>query len=123
MGVIGVILLVFFVIICILLVCLVLLQNEEGGGIGGLFGGANSTAFGSRSGNILTKTTYIFVALFFVVAFSLALINKAPAIQSLDESGVQEVVNEESGSFWVEESSVTTDSDVSNEVSTVETAE
>ena len=59
MGAIGVILLVAFVIISILLVCLVLIQNEDGEGMGGLFGGSNSQAFGARSGNVLTKTTYI----------------------------------------------------------------
>ena len=69
MGVIGVILLVAFVIVCILVVCLVLVQSEEGAGLGGLFGGASSTAFGSRSGNVLTRTTYILVTLFFLTSF------------------------------------------------------
>ena len=90
MGVIGIILLVAFVIICVLLVCVVLLQNEEGGGMGGLLGGGNSAAFGSRSGNVLTKTTYILVTLFFVSTFILAFMNKAPAVHSLDAAAAQE---------------------------------
>ena len=48
MGVIGTILLVVFVIVCVLLVLLVLLQNEEGNGMGGIFGGQNTQAFGDR---------------------------------------------------------------------------
>ena len=104
MGVIGIILLVAFVIICILLVCVVLLQNEEGGGMGGLLGGGNSVAFGSRSGNVLTKTTYILVALFFVSTFVLAFINKAPDVHSLDAAAAQEEAAS-AGGFWLDEES------------------
>ena len=103
MGVIGIILLVAFVIICILLVCLVLIQNEEGGGMGGLLGGGNSAAFGSRSGNVLTKTTYILVTLFFVATFVLAFINKAPAVHSLDAAAAQKEAATSTGGFWLDE--------------------
>ena len=102
MGVIGIILLVAFVIICVLLVCVVLLQNEEGGGMGGLLGGGNSAAFGSRSGNVLTKTTYILVTLFFVSTFILAFMNKAPAVHSLDAAATQEEAAG-NGGFWLDE--------------------
>ncbi len=103
MGAIGIILLVAFVIICILLVCIVLVQNEEGGGMGGLFGGGNSAAFGSRSGNVLTKTTYILVTLFFLSSFGLALINKAPSVKSLDSAVQQEQTGSASEGFWLDE--------------------
>lgn len=89
MGVIGVILLVAFIIICILLVCIVLIQNESGGGMGGLLGGGNSAAFGSRSGNVLTKTTYILVTLFFVSTLGLALLNKTNDVKPLSSENVQ----------------------------------
>lgn len=103
MGVIGIILLVAFVIICILLVCLVLIQNEGGNGMGGLLGGGNSTAFGSRSGNVLTKTTYILVTLFFVATFVLAFINKAPSVHSLDAAAAQEEAAASSADgFWLD---------------------
>lgn len=117
MGVIGIILLVAFVIICVLLVCVVLLQNEEGGGMGGLLGGGNSAAFGSRSGNVLTKTTYVLVTLFFVATFILAFINKAPSVHSLDAAAAQEEATG-AGSFWLDEE---TTSDAAAEV--VETAD
>lgn len=105
MGVIGIILLVAFVIICVLLVCLVLIQNEGGNGMGGLLGGGNSTAFGSRSGNVLTKTTYILVTLFFVATFVLAFINKAPAVRSLDAAAAQEEASTSAGGSWLDEES------------------
>lgn len=101
MGVIGVILLVAFVIVCILAICLILIQNEEGAGLGGLFGGASSTAFGSRSGNILTRTTYILVTLFFLTSFGLAIINKTPTVK-LEADSVE--TTESAGNFWDAES-------------------
>lgn len=108
MGVIGVILLVAFVIICILLVCLVLIQNEEGGGFGGLFGGGGSQAFGSRSGNVLTKTTYILVALFFLSSFGLALLNKTPVTKGL-EGAVQQTQEAAGSPEWWQEPGSNTD--------------
>lgn len=113
MSVIGIILLVAFVIICILLVCLVLLQNEEGNGLGGLFGGA-STTFGSRSGNVLTKTTYVLVTLFFVCAFALALINKKPTVTITQEESTEVVESE--GSFWETDSSATQEGSIEEAV-------
>ncbi|CEM60799.1 preprotein translocase subunit SecG [Treponema phagedenis] len=90
MSAISIVLLVFFVIICFLLVGLVLLQNEEGDSLGGLFAGGSNSAFGSRSGNILTKTTYVLLALFFVTTFFLAWLNKSPAIDDLQKAAQQQ---------------------------------
>ena len=101
MGVIGIILLIAFVIICVLLVGLVLIQNEEGGGMGGLLGGGNSIAFGSRSGNVLTKTTYTFVALFFLTSFGLAFLNKAPEVKAPDASVLGETPAID-GKTWID---------------------
>ena len=88
MGVIGIILLVVFIIICVLLVGVILLQKDEGGGLGGLFGGGAS-AFGSRSQTVITKTTYVFVALFFLTTFGLALLNKSSSVDSLSDAAAQ----------------------------------
>ena len=76
MAALNIILLVLFVITCVLIIFLVLLQNEEGDSIGGLFAGGSNSAFGSRSGNILTKSTYILVTIFFASTFLLAVLNK-----------------------------------------------
>ena len=55
MGIIGIVLLVIMAISAVLLVLVVLVQDDQGEGIGGIFGGGSNTAFGSRSGNVLTR--------------------------------------------------------------------
>jgi preprotein translocase subunit SecG len=77
MNIIKSILLVVFVIIAILLVLLVLVQNEEGNGMGSAFGGGQSAAFGSHSASILTKTTGVLVALFFIIIFAFSFLNRS----------------------------------------------
>ncbi len=102
MGIIGIVLLVVFIVICILLVGIILLQKDEGGGLGGLFGGGGS-AFGSRSQTVITKTTYVFVFLFFVTTFGLAMLNRAPSVESLSEAASQvEGVQATDGQDWLE---------------------
>jgi protein translocase SecG subunit len=73
----GIALLIVFVISAILLVLIVLVQDDQGEGLGGIFGGGSSTAFGSRSGNILTKVTSVIAAIFFIIAFMFAWINRS----------------------------------------------
>ena len=105
MGVIGIILLIAFVIICILLVGIVLIQRESGDGLGGLFGSGNSAAFGSRSQTVITKTTYVLTALFFVTTFVLAFLNKAPAVADLDKEAGQTQAAETTGTggaYWLD---------------------
>jgi preprotein translocase subunit SecG len=108
MGTIGIILLVVFIVISILLIGIVLIQSEEGGGMGGLFGGAGSATFGSRSQTVITKTTYILVTLFFVISFSLAFVNKTPQVSNL-EAAAQQVQSAEGGESkqWIDAESTT----------------
>lgn len=73
----AVLLLILFVIACLLLIFLVIIQDEDSDSIGGIFAGGSGSAFGSRSSNIVIKITYVLGALFFVTAFSMALINKS----------------------------------------------
>ena len=87
MGILGIVLLVFFVIIAILLILLVLVQNEEGSGLGGLFAGGSGSAFGSRSGNFLTKTTTILGTLFLIISLGMALMNRSPAGTGVERAG------------------------------------
>ena len=112
MGIIGVIFLVVFVIIFILLVCLVLVQSEEGGGMGGLFGDSSSKAVGSRSGNVLTKTPYTLVPLFFVTTFILAFLNRAPEAKQLDTSVLEIQTTVQDGKSWLDEDKETTGNDI-----------
>jgi preprotein translocase subunit SecG len=89
MGILGILLLVFFVIIAVLLILLVLIQNEEGDSLGGIFAGGSGSAFGSRSGNILTRTTSVLGALFLVISLSLALVNRSPGDSGVEAAGRQ----------------------------------
>ncbi|MDR3324544.1 MAG: preprotein translocase subunit SecG [Spirochaetaceae bacterium] len=86
MNILNVFLLVAFIVVAVLLILLVLIQNEEGDGMGGIFGGGSSSAFGSRSGNVLTKASSILGALFFIICLSLALLNRTPS----EDRGVEE---------------------------------
>jgi len=78
MEILSIVLLVLFVIIAILLVGMVLIQDEQGDGLAGMFGGGSTSTFGSRSGNVLTKTTSVLGGLFIVVALFLAVVYKTP---------------------------------------------
>lgn len=115
MGVIGTLLLVFLGIISVLLILIVLIQNEEGDGLGGIFGGSTNSAFGARSGNILTKITTVLSVLFFAIAIVFALVLARPSkdlaisasnssfdggsfsqkIEAIENSGLDEALNEE----------------------------
>jgi preprotein translocase subunit SecG len=89
MGILGVLLLIFFVIAAVLLILIVLIQNEEGDSLGGIFAGGSGSAFGSRSGNVLTRTTSILGAVFLILSFSLALINRSPGGTGVEAAGRQ----------------------------------
>ena len=111
MGAIGVVLLVAFIIVCVLLILLVSVQDNENG-MGGVFGGRGTAAFGSHSASVLTKATAVFVVLFFVLAFGLALVNKKPSIEKdliVDEATATEEVSttENTNSDWWDESETT----------------
>lgn len=105
MGAIGVVLLVAFIVVCVLLILLVSIQDDGENGMGGLFGGRGSAAFGSHSASVLTKATAVFVTLFFVLAFGLALVNKKPSIEK------DLVVDETAAEATAEESTAATESD------------
>jgi preprotein translocase subunit SecG len=101
MGILSVVLLVFFVIVAILLVLMVLIQNEEGDGLGGIFGGGSSTAFGSRSGNVLTRTTTVLGTLFLVISLGLALLSRTPSGRGVVEEGIK--LSSEAETKWLDE--------------------
>ena len=98
MSGISIALLVFFIIVAFLIVGLVLLQNEEGDSLGGLFSGGSNSAFGSRSGNILTRATYTLITLFFVVTFFLAWLNKSPGDSGLQQDA--QIQQAETATEW-----------------------
>ena len=106
MGTIGIVLLVFFIIICVLLVLLVCIQSDNEDGMGGLLGGRGTAAFGSHSASVLTKATAVMVVLFFILTFSLALVNKKPKTDKFVDSIAEEEIADEAstseGNWWDE---------------------
>lgn len=82
MSTLGIVLLVAFIIVCVLLVLLVVIQDDGENGMGGLLGGRGTAAFGSHSASVLTKTTRVFVFLFFGLAVALALVTKKPSVDA-----------------------------------------
>ena len=105
MGTIGIVLLVFFVIVCLLLVLLVSIQDDGENGMG-LLGGRGTAAFGSHSGSVLTKTTFVLVFLFFALSLGLALVNKKPKTDKFIDSISEEetAAPSESTSNWWDDS-------------------
>jgi preprotein translocase subunit SecG len=102
MGILSTVLLVFFVITAILLILLVLVQNEEGDSLGGIFAGGSGSAFGSRSGNVLTRATTVLGALFLVVSLGLALLNRTPGGSGVERAG-RELSGGTTAGNWLED--------------------
>jgi|TergutMp193P3_1026864.scaffolds.fasta_scaffold00428_3 preprotein translocase subunit SecG len=101
MGILSVVLLVFFVIIAVLLILLVLVQNEEGDSLGGIFAGGSGSAFGSRSGNVLTRATTVLGALFLIISLGLALLSRTPGGTGIEAEG-RRLSTEVEGANWLE---------------------
>ncbi len=75
-----------FLFLSFIMILLVLIQKGRGGGLSGAFGGSGgNTAFGAKTGDVLTWATSIVFALFVTLAAALGLIcdnlpgNKPPA--------------------------------------------
>src|ERR1041384_5844364 len=64
-----------FIFVCVFLILLVLIQKGRGGGLASAFGGAGgNTAFGSKTGDVLTWATSIVFGIFLVLAITLNLL-------------------------------------------------
>ena len=72
------VLLVIHVIVSLFLIFIILIQSGKGEGLSDVFGGGSSqtTIFGSRTGNFLTKATTASAIIFMITCLSLALISK-----------------------------------------------
>jgi preprotein translocase subunit SecG len=68
-------LMVLFVFVCLFLILLILIQKGRGGGLASAFGGAGgNTAFGSKTGDVLTWATSIVFGIFLLLAVGLNLL-------------------------------------------------
>jgi preprotein translocase subunit SecG len=65
---------VIAMVVCVFLILLVLIQKGRGGGLTGAFGGAGAnTAFGSKTGDVLTWATSVVFGIFLILFIGLNL--------------------------------------------------
>ena len=77
MGVLMGIAITLFIIISVFLILLILIQKGRGGGLASAFGGAGgNTAFGSKTGDVLTWATSIVFGVFLLLSVTLNLLAK-----------------------------------------------
>jgi preprotein translocase subunit SecG len=90
-----------FVIACVVLVLLVLIQRGRGGGLSGAFGGAGgNTAFGSKTGDVLTWATSVVFVLFVLLSMGLVWSGNAynaGATQIIPAAADEPVISDEVG--------------------------
>ena len=81
--------LLFFV--CVILILLILIQKGRGGGLSGAFGGGGggSTAFGSKTGDVLTWATSILFGVFMILAIGVNLVANKRQANWNEKAGVQ----------------------------------
>lgn len=101
MTILGIIMTVLFSIISLFLILIIMIQDDQGEGLGGIFGGGSQSTFGSSSGNVLTRFTSILGALFIVLAFGLAWVNRTQSEENLIKAARQESAQQESAEWWV----------------------
>lgn len=78
-----------FLLISIVMILIVLIQRPQGGGLGGAFGaggsggggGAGQTAFGTKTGDVLTGGTIAIFVLFITFAIILNFVTRPPEAQ------------------------------------------
>jgi preprotein translocase subunit SecG len=101
MGILGILLLALLVISAVLLVLVVLLQDDQGEGLGGIFGGgASTTAFGSRSGNVLTRFTAVLATVFLLCVVGVAYLNRSPTTGNVIGAARQEALQGKTPDWW-----------------------
>ena len=64
-----------FAIVSVFMILLILIQKGRGGGLASAFGGAGgNTAFGSKTGDVLTWATSVIFGIFLILAIAMNLI-------------------------------------------------
>jgi preprotein translocase subunit SecG len=63
-----------FFFLAVVMMAIILIQPGSSGGLG-FIGGGSQSAFGTKTGNVMTKLTTVLAALFFISAFVLGYLN------------------------------------------------
>ncbi len=100
---------ILFFLVSLLLMAVVLIQPGSSSGLG-IFGGGSQSAFGTKTGNVMTKFTTVLAALFLIVSFVLGYLNARQGrvetkelidikeqVEELPEAGTERGVGEEIG--------------------------
>ena len=111
MALIGIVLLVLLVISALLLILLVLVQDDQGEGVGGIFSGGSNTAFGSRTGNVLTRFTTVLAAVFLFCCLGLAWVNRSGDAGNVVGKAREQALSGETTQWWVESDATGTGTD------------
>ena len=89
---------IFYILLfvtCLFLILLVLIQKGRGGGLSSSFGGGGgNTAFGAKTGDVLTWTTSIVFLVFMLLAVGLNLVSNARQKAWNDAHGIHNVSTE-----------------------------
>jgi len=90
------IILVIHIIVSLFLIFIILIQSSKGEGLADVFGGGSSqtTIFGTRTGNFLTKATTASAIIFMITCLSLAFISKRQAGSVVQQGLMKEQVKE-----------------------------
>jgi len=81
-----------FIFVCLILILLVLIQKGRGGGLASAFGGSGgSTAFGTKTGDVLTWATSIVFGVFLLLAIALNLISNHRQKAENDKAAAQKI--------------------------------
>jgi|GEM_PF-5929425 preprotein translocase subunit SecG len=95
-GLVGMLSVTFFVV-CALMILVILAQKPRGGGLAGAFGGAGGastqTAFGAKTGDVMTWTTIVLFVLFIGTAMGLTWATR-PAVLVEEDSRIQNTLPE-----------------------------
>jgi preprotein translocase subunit SecG len=85
---------ILFFVVSVLLMVIVLIQPGSSGGMG-IFGGGSQSAFGTKTGNVMTKFTTILAALFLLVSFVLGYLNaRQGKVETKELLDIQETVEQ-----------------------------
>jgi preprotein translocase subunit SecG len=83
-----------FFVVAVIMMAVILIQPGSSGGLG-FIGGGSQSAFGTQTGNVMTKLTTILAALFFITAFALGYLNaRTSAVDTKEIRQMQEAAEQ-----------------------------